>query len=245
MDKPLVLTVETSGRTGSAAIGTCDSILEEGFLSGHLRHGSELFTCCQGLLNHIGHKACDINQIYISAGPGSFTGIRIAVAMAKMFALANNIKIAAISTMDAISVNATEYINETGEQVNQIAVILDAKRKQFYIAVYKKKEQGWEKTVDDSLMTSSQFCRRFGSSKEKIWLLGEGLVYYKDDFKGDKINFLPEEYWYPKAHNTYIIGKQKALANQFADPLTLTPFYLRKTEATEKWEQKQQKRNSE
>lgn len=245
MGNSLTLTVETSGRTGSAAIGTGEIILAERFLSGQLRHAAELFTCCQSILKHIGHKACEINQIYISAGPGSFTGLRIAVTMAKMFAFASNTKIVAISTMDVISENATEFSKATGQQMEQVAVILDAKRSQFFVAVYQKSESGWTKIVDDCLMTSSEFRQRFDGGKKNIWLLGEGLVYYKDDFKGDQIDIVPEEYWYPNAHNAYIIGRKKALANQFTDPESLTPFYLRKTEATEKWEQKQKNHKSE
>lgn len=241
MDKPIALTVETSGRTGSAAAGIGSIILAERFLSGQLRHATELFTCCQSLLQHIGHNPIEVNQIYISAGPGSFTGIRISVTMAKMFAFAANTKIVAISTMDVISENATEFYKDTGKQAEQIAVILDAKRNQFYVAVYQNSETGWTKILDDCLMTAKQFRERFVGGNQKTWLLGEGLVYYKDDFMGDQIDLIPEEYWYPKARNVYIIGSRKALENQFTDPKTLVPFYLRQTEATEKWEQKQKK----
>lgn len=239
MENPLILAVETSGRTGSAAVGRGDKVLAESVLSGHLRHGAELFTCCQRLLKHIGHKAFDVNQIYISAGPGSFTGVRIAATMAKIFSFANAAKIVAISTMDVIFANATEYSESSGADIRRVAVILDAKRKQFYVAGYEFTPSGWDKTVADCLMSSSDFRIRFGGGKDTVWVLGEGLVYYKEDFTAANIAFLDEDYWYPHARNVYRLGRKKALEGQFADGAELLPFYLRRPEATEKWEQKQ------
>jgi tRNA threonylcarbamoyladenosine biosynthesis protein TsaB len=238
MEKPLVLAVETSGRTGSAAVGRGDKVLAESVLSGHLRHGAELFTCCQRLLEQVGNKAFDVNQVYISAGPGSFTGVRIAATMAKIFSFANTAKIVPVSTMDVIFANAAEYSESTGADIRRAAVILDAKRRQFYVAGYEFTPSGWTKTVADCLMSSSDFRTRFGGGKETMWILGEGLVYYKEDFTAENISFMDESLWYPHARNVFRLGRKKALDGQFADGAELLPFYLRRPEATEKWEQK-------
>ena len=80
-------------------------------------------------------------------------------------------------------------------------------------------------------MTAGQFIDRFTAKDQPLWLLGEGLVYYKDKFKADCIKFFDEKYWYPAAAKVHLLGWHKAGNNQFADPLTLQPAYLRKAQA--------------
>ena len=113
--QPLALSVETSGREGSAAIGIGEKILGEISFSGPLRHSTELFPAVVGLLANLARQAREIQHIYVSAGPGSFTGIRIAVAFAKTLHFANNAQVVAVNTMDLIADNATDYITLTAE----------------------------------------------------------------------------------------------------------------------------------
>ena len=160
-DKPLILAVETSGRTGSVAVGLADEILAESSFSGLMRHSAELFGTVRRLLSKIDTNISLLRHIYIAAGPGSFTGIRIAVTMAKMMAFANSVKIVPVNTMNAIAANADDYINETGRPVNRIATIIDAKRSQFYIAVFEKRLGRWVKLTPDSLMKPAEFLQRF------------------------------------------------------------------------------------
>lgn len=235
-ENSLVLAVETSGRIGSVAIGKADNILKEVTFSGAMRHSAELFGSVRQLLGKIGKTAKDVKEIYIASGPGSFTGLRIAVTMAKMSAFANGTKIVACNTMDVIAVNAAEYANKTSDKINRIATILDAKRKQFYIAIFDRNGEKWDKVMNDCLMTVAEFTDRFGGEKEPVWLLGEGLQYYKDDFEGDSVRIMDEICWPAKAAGVYKIGRKMALAGEFIEAGQLVPFYLRRPEAVENWE---------
>ena len=105
--KPLILAVETSGRAGSAAIAIGEQILAEAAFSGPMRHSAEIFPTVSALLKDLGRKPKEIEHIYISIGPGSFTGLRIAVTIAKTFNLANNAKIVPVDTLDVIAANVT------------------------------------------------------------------------------------------------------------------------------------------
>jgi tRNA A37 threonylcarbamoyladenosine modification protein TsaB len=153
--------------------------------------------------------------------------------------LANAAKIIAVDTLDVIAANATDYISDFAcatpdkkedkvKDLTKIATILDAKRGQFFIATYENEQGGWKKSMPDCLMTAGQFIENCGGKSQPVWLLGEGLVYHKDKFKADGIRFLDEKYWNPRAEKVYKLGWQKALAGQFADPLTLQPTYLRR-----------------
>ena len=233
--KPLILAVETSGRTGSVAIALGEQMLSEAHFSGPMRHSAEIFPAVHKLLVRFSRKPKEIEHIYISVGPGSFTGLRIAVALAKIMHLANAAKIIAVDTLDVIAANATDYIKEEkAKGLTKIATILDAKRGQFFIAAYENEQNRWKKSMPDCLMTAGQFIENCGGKSQPVWLLGEGLVYHKDKFKADGIRFLNERYWNPRAEKVYMLGWQKALAGQFADPLTLQPTYLRRPDIKEK-----------
>ncbi len=240
---PLILAVETSGRVGSVAIALGSRVLGETQFSSPLRHSVEVFPSIQRLLNDFGHKPVQIEQVYISGGPGSFTGLRIATALAKTMHLANAAKIVTVDTLDVVAANV---VNLTGKPsaadrqlpsagCERIAAVLDAKRGQFFIAVYERTTAGgntWRKALADSLMTIPQFLAQFAGRHKPVWLLGDGLVYYKDKFRGDGVHFFDEQYWSPRAHNVHLLGWEMARKDQFADPLALTPNYLRRPDVT-------------
>ena len=221
--KPLILAVETSSRIGSVAIAIGEKILAETTFSAPLRHSAEIFPAIDNILRRFSRKPDQIEQVHISIGPGSFTGLRIAVTLAKTMHLTNNAKIVTADTLDVIAANTVQ--TSTHEK---IATISDAKRGQFFIAAYQRNTSDgiWQKVLTDSLLTASQFLDQFAHSQNPIWLLGDGLLYYKDKFKAEGVNFFDEEYWSPKASNVHLLCWKKALNNQFADPLTLTPNYL-------------------
>lgn len=244
--KPIVLAIETSSRIGSVAIATGEKILAEKNFSGPMKHSVEIFPVIDDLLDGFSRKPKQIEQIYISIGPGSFTGLRIATTIAKAMHLANAAKIVAVNTFDVIAANV---INLTAEQTvrasshepqttsrEKIATVLDAKRGQFFIAVYTQNTSDgtWKKILPDSLMTASQFLAQFSCKEEPIRLLGDGLLYYKDKFKANGVSFFDEKYWSPRAKNVHLLGWEMASIDQFSDPLTLTPNYLRRPQAEEK-----------
>jgi len=244
--KPLVLAVETSSRIGSVAVALGEKILAETTFSAPIRHSAEIFPAIRGLLDSFSREPKEIEQIYISIGPGSFTGLRIATTFAKTMHLANAAKIVAVDTLDVIAANVIDPAAEnTAANSNhqpritsheRIATILDAKRGQFFIAVYKRHTSQeaqvtshgiWQKILPDSLMTASEFLEKFCGGNQPIWLLGDGLLYYKDKFKAQGVHFRDEKYWSPRAGKVHLLGWQKALAGQFTDPVALQPLYLR------------------
>ena len=116
--KTLVLAVETSSRIGSVAIALGEKILAETTFSAPIRHSAEIFPAISDLLNRFSRKPDQIDQVYISVGPGSFTGLRIAVTLAKTMHLANATKIVAVDTLDVIAANANDYIKEENTTIN-------------------------------------------------------------------------------------------------------------------------------
>jgi tRNA threonylcarbamoyladenosine biosynthesis protein TsaB len=249
--KTLILAVETSSRVGSVAIATGPQLLGEVTFSGQMKHSSEIFSAICTLLDRFSRSPEEIEQVYISFGPGSFTGLRIAVTLAKAMHLTNSAKIVPVNTLDVIAANVINLdsanyelresnIEHRASSIELIAPILDAKRGQFYIAVYQKtrderretKDEIWNKLLPDSLMTTDEFLDKFACKENPIWLLGDGLLYHKDKFKADGVCFFDEKFWSPRASKVHCLGWQLALANKFADPILLVPNYLLRPDIT-------------
>ena len=238
-DKTVALAIETSGRAGSVAIGIAGDMIAETTFSTTMRHNAELFPAIKSLLDNINRIPSDIAHIYISIGPGSFTGLRIAVTMAKMAVLTNNAKVVAVNTTDALVQNIYKYEEETGETVNDAATIIDAKRGQFFTAKFKKNTTGWTRTTPDALQKPSEFINSLEKGKKPVYLLGEGLLYYKDDFKSPNTKILDDKFGSTLAKNIFLIGSGMAKQNNFTDPKNLPPLYLRGPGAVEKTKKQQ------
>ena len=241
MDKnPFILAVETSSRVGSVALAYGGELIAQTSFSGVMRHSAELFPSIESLLGDINRKPNEIEHLYISIGPGSFSGLRIAATLAKTLYLANQIRIVAVDTLDVIAANIADYIsdsevenhnsNECKIPVRKFATVLDAKRGQFFISVYNDIQEAIDvqnrKVIPDSLMTASQFLNQYACSGEPIGLLGDGLVYHKDEFQSEGVFFLSEKYWSPQASKVHHLGWEMAQQQQFSDPVNLRPFYL-------------------
>ncbi len=250
---PLILAVETSSRLGSVALALGAEMLAESGFSAPLRHSAEIFPAIRGLLDAAGRDPREIEHVYVSCGPGSFSGLRIAVTIAKMMNLANAARIVAVDTLDVVAANVVDLTGagcrSTGDyqtpapSCQRLAAVLDAKRGSFFIAVYERQAETqdagrkpgvWRKVLDDSLMTSADFLSRFAGRQEPVWLLGDGLVYYRDSFRAEGVRFFEQTYWSAQARHVHALGWHRALRGQFCDPLTLTPNYLRTPDITMK-----------
>lgn len=264
---PLILAVETSSRVGSVALALGPRILAESGFSTPLRHSAEIFPAIRGLLDSIDRRPSQIEHVYVSCGPGSFSGLRIGTTIGKIMNLANAAHVVAVDTLDVVAANVVDIIgtgcpsicdrSTPAASCQRVAAVLDAKRGSFFIAVYErqggtedirqKTEDGlascdprpaasgvWRKVLADSLMTVPEFLARFAQGQEPVWLLGDGLVYYRDSFQAEGVRFFEQTYWSPQARNVHALGWQKALEGEFADPLTLAPNYLRKPDITVK-----------
>lgn len=247
----LIMAIETSSRVGSVALACGDELLDETAFSTPLKHSAEIFPAIRDLLDRFERKPDEIRQVYISGGPGSFTGLRIAATLAKTMHMATGVQIVSVDTLDVVAANVI-ILTEDDRSVDEIpqttghervAVVVDAKRGQFFIAVYERNSSGgprpadanvWAKVLPDCLMRPEQFTEEFAGRSRDVWLLGDGLLYYKDRFQTDGVRFFDEQYWSPRAAKVYALGRIAAARGDFADPQMLTPDYLRGPDVRQK-----------
>jgi tRNA threonylcarbamoyladenosine biosynthesis protein TsaB len=235
MTDKLIIAIETSGRVGSVAIGRGNDLISEAPFSGFMKHSAELFTVLEKQLYQAGATAHDVEKVYITSGPGSFTGLRIAVTASKMLYFTQNAQIIAADSMDVVAESASRYTADTGRTVDCIATILDAKKDLFYAAVFDRIDGNWNKCLDTQIITAEGLLDWLETNNKKtVGLLGEGLVYYSEKFNTPLTFLLDKPYWSATAGGLFRVGCRMAAEKQFADPFAQTPKYIRGPDAVVK-----------
>ena len=118
-----VLAIDTSTSRTSVAIIENSNVLYSGFRDGATAHGPSLPALVQEAL-----AISDVDQVVVGMGPGPFTGLRVGIAFAQSFALAREIPVRGICSLDAIATQIKE---------DDFIITVDARRKEVYWARYK------------------------------------------------------------------------------------------------------------
>src|SRR5687768_10639179 len=105
-DSTRILAIETSGRIGSVAIGTARGVAASTQLTGEMKHATDLLPAVEKILKSQGWPADSIVDVFVSIGPGSFTGLRIGVTIARTLAWSIGSRIVAVPTLEALARNA-------------------------------------------------------------------------------------------------------------------------------------------
>ena len=235
------LAIETSGRVGSVALVRDGQVLAEPTFEHGLKHAAGILPMIDRLCRDHGIGPRDLAELYLSIGPGSFTGLRIGVTLAKTMALTTGVKIVAVPTVNVLAANAPA-------DAKHVIIVLDAKREQIFTASF---------DVGSALADQNVAVRQGGpymSPREPahlgtltdmlartprpVHLLGEGIPYHEKFIpKNDPgVIVTSPDTWRAKAGAVASIGMAMAKVNQFADADRLTPLYIRKPEAEEKWD---------
>lgn len=224
---PRALAIETSGRIGSIALIDDGQLLSEKVFSHGLAHAAMIIPMIDELCRTHSLKPSEIEHLYVSAGPGSFTGLRIGITLCKTLAFATGAKIVAVPTLRVLVENAVD-------SANNVVVVLDAKRDQIFTGRYQRNKNNWEEVETPRLDSLSQMLDR---SPRPVHLLGEGIPFHRKFVPEDSsIIVTTEESWRARAGAVAKIGEAMAHSGQFVDPFVLTPIYIRKPEAEEKWD---------
>lgn len=227
-----IVAIETSSRIGSVAVACGGRILGQRQFSKAMRHAVELMPAIRDLVREQGWKPREIDEVYVSAGPGSFTGVRIAIAIARALQQAIGCRLISVPTVDVLAANAPE-------QVKHLAVLLDAKRGQVYAARYERDAASgvWHRVQGPLLADPTAFLSQ---EPHPLYILGEGIDYHRAAIAaaGGEIRELDKMLWQPHAVMVHKLGLALAQAGAFTNRDALLPIYLRKAEAEEVWEKR-------
>lgn len=217
----LILGIDTSTNVGTVAIySDIKGTLGEISVNINKTHSENIMVMIDELFKLTNTTINDIDKIAVSIGPGSFTGIRIGVAVAKGLASATNCKIVGVNELDIIAGNSTS--NEC-----EICSIIDARKERGYYCTFKY-ENGILKQLEDYKVGE---LKEFLETRKEIRTvyLGDGAINYKNlisNIVGENGLFAPKSLNLPRASVVAELG-----INNEDNLYTMEPIYLSKSQA--------------
>ena len=209
----LILGIDTSTKICTCSIFDSENgVIAETSLSVKKNHSNIVMPIIDNLFKISELNINDIDKIAVAIGPGSFTGVRIALGIAKGLAMALNKPLVAINELDILEAIASG--NE-----NEIIPLIDARKER----VYYKYQNTY---VDDYLIN---LISNFDKNKKYVFV-GDGAINYTNILKdklGDNAVILPMYNAFPRASVLCELALNKEEANIY----TLEPEYISKSRA--------------
>lgn len=232
MDSERIIAIETSSRRGSVALGEGSVVRSSTAFSADARHASELLPAIERLCAEAGWGRRTIGQVHVSIGPGSFTGLRVAVTTARHLAMGLGARVVAVPSLAVIADNARLM----DEPPARVAVILDAKRGQVFAGMFELRDEWYEACGAAALVEPGAWL---SGLPRPVAVMGEGVRYHLAAVEATGLDVLDEGVWLPRAESVLRLGWRMAERGQFAAYREVTPLYVRRPEAEEIWERRQ------
>lgn len=223
-DLELVLGIETSTQSGGAAIAANGEII--GVVKFHIKktHSFRELECINFLFSELEISAKDLKAIAVSIGPGSFTGVRIGLSIAKGLSYSSNKPLIGVSCLESLALRIAE------PQII-LCPVIDANRGEIFAQLFIY-------DLDNNTVFPFQNYEPFlGTVKEFLpkipnnaLLAGNGAKRYCNEILlyNKNCRFASPNKMYPTPEEIALIGYTKFKRNQFDDPALLEPIYLRK-----------------
>jgi tRNA threonylcarbamoyladenosine biosynthesis protein TsaB len=228
-----ILSVETSAVSASTAIFENDIILGEFFNNTCQTHSQTLMPMVKALLDNCKININDIDVFAVSAGPGSFTGVRIGVSAVKGMAMVHSKPCVEVSTLEAIAYNLK------GQNCIACAV-MDARCSQVYNALFDVTENGIVRITVDRALRIEDLQKELEVYKKKIILVGDGAkLCYNTMQDMQNVFVAPEHLVFQRASSVAVLGAAYVKDKKMVQASELLPFYLRLPQAERELNKKQ------
>ncbi len=213
----MILSIDSSAQTASAALTEGEKVIKSEFINAGLTHSETLLPMIKRVMQ--GKDISSLDAIAITAGPGSFTGVRIGVATAKGLAFKNDIPCISVSTLEAIAHN---FISEDCI----VCAVMDARRMQFYNALFEIKDGKCNRLCEDRAISIEELREEI-RTYDKVVIAGDGAKLCFENIKLDNVCLADDEKLYQNA-----VSIAKAAQSKEKIPAAkLLPIYLRQSQA--------------
>lgn len=214
----MLVAIDTSTNCASLALHDGFQVQVEHTWQSPRRHTVELLPRLAAALGQLGLEAEHLRGVAVARGPGSFTGLRVGLAVAKGLALARGLPLVGVPTLDVIAA-------AQGRSRRPLCAVLQAGRGRICIAIYRWRNGEWRTRQGPRLATWSAlveettsptlFCGEIDpAGAEALVTLGELAVLLPAAARLRRAGFLAEVAW------------QRLNQGEADDPATLTPIYL-------------------
>ena len=223
----IILAFDSTAKAASVAITDDEKLLALYNIDNGLTQSELLLPMAENMLKSLKLSFDDIGLLACSVGPGSFTGVRIGVALVKGIAFGKNIPCVSVSTLDSLAENLAGL-----EGI--IVPCMDARRAQVYTAIYRGKDGKIEKLTDDMAVAITDLAEMLKEyDNEPIYLSGDGYETAKSGLlaSGVTVSDTPALLLCENAYSVACVAKRKHDAGEYGTDLDIAPTYLRMPQA--------------
>jgi len=178
----------------------------------------------ESALRALSLTTADIDVFACSAGPGSFTGVRIGAATVKGLAFGRGKCCIGVSTLEALAYNLCGF-------VGIICPVMNARRSQVYTAIFRSDGEKLERLSDDMAIAVSELDERLAELCEPVYLVGDGIEVSLEGFVKTKPCATPERQRYQSGYSVAMVALSRYAAGERGDDASLNPTYLRLSQA--------------
>ena len=222
----MILAFETSAKAASVALLENGILLGESYQNTGLTHSQTLMVMAEDLLKSCGKTAADVTAVAVANGPGSFTGVRIGAAAAKGFAWGGELPCYGVSTLEAMALNL-------GVWDGYVVPCMDARRSQTYTAIFCAEGGKLTRILADCAISVEELGEKLKNCEKPIFLVGDGAVLCYNILNERVAGLVlpPEHHRHQRAAGVALLAQAMMEAGIPGDGASLTPNYLRLSQA--------------
>lgn len=226
-----ILAIDTSNQPLSVALVEDDQTIIEHTVNIRKNHSVQLMPAIENLFTQSNWAFRDIDRIAVAEGPGSYTGLRIAVTIAKSLAWAHDIELVGISSLKVIAANSDPA------PATLIVPLFDARRENIYTGLYTKNAQGEMKQVAQDVHMAAKDWAAYLTEHfpdQKVELIGVDAAKFLAIFQealGENVHLAQTTKHLPRASELARLAKNEKPTPQHQ----FVPVYLKLAEAEENW----------
>ena len=229
-----ILALETTDKAGGVAALDGHNLLACIDLSPQERSAQALAPAIHALWRDVGWQPGDMQLIAVAVGPGSFTGLRVGITMAKTLAYALGCEVSGVHTLEVIA-------SQTPAVAERLHVWLDAQREQVFAATFACRPGERPTCLAPARILDN--AAAVASLSPGDFVSGPALRKLAPQVPSG-VHVVAEEFWRPTATAIGLLALRRYEAGERDDLWKLAPLYLRQSAAEEKWARQQKDQKS-
>lgn len=222
-----VLGIEAATPVAGVAVVKDGHILAERTVNNRRTHSVNLLPMIKAIIEEAGITQEQVNAVAVSAGPGSFTGLRIGLTTAKTLALVWQVPVVGISTLEALAlpIVAPGYL---------ICPILNARKNEVYSSIYRGDSPRPVLLQGPLAVSIGELAALLGNWEEKVIFTGDAVEEYREQIVSlikERAIFAPRSALLPRGAAVAELGYLEVSQGKGVEPLELQATYVRPSEA--------------
>ena len=219
-----ILAVDSTATTASIAITEDELLLAEYTVSNGNTHSETLLPMIESALHTLALSVSDIDIFACSAGPGSFTGVRIGAATIKGLAFGSKKPCVAVSTLEALAYNLIGTSS-------LICPVMNARRSQVYTALFESDGENLTRISEDLAISIAELDDLLSKTEREVSFCGDGYDVTLPEIKLTRYATTPKRARIQSAYSVACVALKKYNSGEFVSDTELVSTYLRPCQA--------------